>query len=301
MYRMVKVIELFGGSTISEGSKKTYTSKLKKLNGDKTPTDLLFLKDTKTVLEQIEKISNPNTRRSSLIAVVSVLKDNKKYKKEYEIYHTEMMKINAILNKTSHKSEATKEKQDKVSMTEILAIQKELQAILPTIKGKKKITDEQLKELHDLVITSIYTLLPPRRNLDFSEMTIGLPTEDKTKNYYHKGQFTFNTYKTAGQDHKQQIVEVPKELQDILKIWIKFKPKDNDYLLVKIPSNDKYKANEMTALLKKVFKNDNMGVSVLRNIFLSDKYSDAMKDLKKDTEAMGTSTGTAMGTYINKE
>ena len=57
MYRMVKVIELFGGSNISAGSKKTYTSKLKKLNGDKTPTDLLFLKDTKTVLEQIEKIS----------------------------------------------------------------------------------------------------------------------------------------------------------------------------------------------------------------------------------------------------
>jgi len=298
---MVKVIELFGGSTISEGSKKTYLSKLKKLNGDKIPTDLLFLKDTKTVLEQIEKIPNPNTRRSSLIAVVSVLKDNKKFKKEYEIYHTEMMKINAILNKTSHKSEATKEKQDKVSMTEILELQKQLQAIIPIIKGKKKITEEQLKQLHDLVIVSIYTLLPPRRNLDFSEMIIGLPTEDKTKNYYHKGQFIFNTYKTAGQEHKQQIIEVPKELQDILKIWIKLKPKDNEYLLVKLPSNEKYKATDMTALLKKVFKNDNMGVSVLRNIFLSDKYSDAMKDLKKDTEAMGTSTGTALGTYIKKE
>lgn len=300
MYRMVKPIILFGGSVISEGSKKTYTSKLKKLNGDKVPTNLDFLKDSKTVLEQIEAILNPNTRRSSLIAVVSVLKDNKKYKKEYEIYHTEMMKLNAILNKTSHKSKATKEKQDKISMTEILSIQKELQAILPTIKGKKKITDEQLKELHDLVITSIYTLLPPRRNSDFSEMTIGLPTEDKTKNYYHKGTFYFNCFKTAGA-YKQQVIKISKELDDIIKIWIKFKPKENDYLLVKLPSNEKYKANEMTALLKKVFKNDNMGVSVLRNIFLSDKYSDAMKDLKKDTEAMGTSTGTAMGTYIKKE
>jgi hypothetical protein len=57
----------------------------------------------------------------------------------------------------------------------------------------------------------------------------------------------------------------------------------------------------MTALLKKVFKNEAMGVSLLRNIFLSDKYSNAMKDLKEDTEAMGTSTGTALGTYIKKE
>lgn len=295
---MVKVIELFGGSTISENSKKTYTSKLKKLNGNKTPTDLLFLKDSKTILEQIEKIPNPNTRRSSLIAVVSVLKDNKKYKKEYEVYHTEMMKINSVLNKESHKSEATKEKQDKVSMTEILAIQKELQAILPIIKGKKKITDEQLKELHDLVIVSIYTLLPPRRNLDYSEMVIGLPTEDKTKNYYHKGQFIFNTYKTAGAEHKQQIVEVPKELQDILKTWIKLKPKGCDYLLVKLPSNEKYKTTDMTGLLKKVFKNDNIGVSVLRNTFLTNKYSDAMKDLKKDAVDMGTSVGVALNTYI---
>ena len=298
---MVKVIELFGGSTISAGSKKTYTSKLKKLNGDKVPTDLLFLKDTKTVLEQIEKIPNPNTRRSSLIAVVSVLKDNKKYKKEYEMYHTEMMKINAILNKTSHKSEATKEKQDKVNMNDILAIQKELGEIIPIIKGKKKITEEQLKQLHDLVIVSLYTIQSPRRNLDYSEMTIGLPTEDKTKNYYHKGQFIFNTYKTAGQDHKQQIVEVPKELQDILKIWIKFKPKDNDYLLVKIPSNEKYKANEMTALLKKVFKNDNMGVSVLRNVFLTETFGDAVNKLKEVSEEMGTSMGTVLGTYIKKE
>ena len=300
---MVKSVELFGGSNISEGSKKTYTSKLKKLNNNKIPTDLNFLKDTKSVLEQIEKIPNPNTRRSSLIAVVSVLKDNKKYKKEFDVYHTEMMKLNAILNKTSHKSEATKEKQEKVSMDEILAVQKELETILPIIKSKRKITDDQLKQLHDLVITSIYTLLPPRRNLDYSEMVIGIPTDDKTKNYYNKDQFIFNTYKTAGidQNHKQQIVEVPKKLQDILKIWIKLKPKDNEYLLVKLPSNEEYKVTDMTALLKKVFKNEAMGVSVLRNIFLSDKYSDAMKDLKEDVENMGSSVGVALGTYIKKE
>jgi len=295
---MVKSVELFGGSTISDGSKKTYTSKLKKLNGNKIPTDLNFLKDTKSILEQIEAIPNPNTRRSSLIAVVSVLKNEKKYKKEYDIFHTEMMKLNAILNKTSHKSDATKAKQENTSMDDILAIQKELETILPIIKGKRKITDEQLKQLHDLVIVSIYTLLPPRRNLDFSEMIVGVPTEDKTKNYYHKEQFIFNTYKTAGKDHKQQVVDVPKNLQEILKLWIKLKPKGCEYLLVKLPSNEKYKVTDMTNMLKKVFNNENMGVSILRNVYLSDKYSDAMKDLKEDVKEMGSSVGVALGTYI---
>ncbi len=300
MYKMVKTIELFGGSTISEGSKKTYLSKLKKLNNNKIPTDLVFLKDTKSILEQIEKIPNPNTKRSSLIAVVSVLKDNKKYKKEYDIFHTEMMKLNAILNKESFKSEKTKEKQENVNMDEILGRQKELLTILPTIKGKKKITNEQLEQLHDLVITSLYTLLAPRRNIDYSEMVVALPTEDPTKNYYNKGKFTFNTYKTKGA-YKQQILDVPKELDDILKIWIKLKPKDNEYLLINLKNNIKYKPTDMTDLLKKVFKNKAMGVSVLRNVYLSTNFGDAVNKLKEITTDMGTSMGTALGTYIKPE
>jgi hypothetical protein len=41
-------------------------------------------------------------------------------------------------------------------------------------------------------------------------------------------------------------------------------------------------------------------VSVLRNVFLSEKYSGLMGDLKKDAEQMGTSLGVAENTYIKK-
>jgi len=287
---------MFAGSKISDGSKATYMSKLKKLNGNMAPTDLNFLKNTKSIMEQIELISNPNTRRSSIIAVVSVLKDNKKFKKEYLVYHANMMAINSVLNKESFKSDATKEKQANVKMDYILGVQKELALVLPLIAKKRKISDEQLQQLHDLVVSSIYTLLPPRRNIDYSEMIIGMPTDDKTKNYYNKDKFYFNCYKTNGA-YKQQIIDVPEELNKIIKVWIKFKPK-GDYLLVKLPAGVKYASGEMTALLRKVFKNDSMGVSVLRNVFLSDKYSDVMAGLKKDAEQMGTSVGVANSTYI---
>jgi hypothetical protein len=289
-------MDLFGGSTLSEGSKATYMSKLKKLNQNKVPTDLTFLKDTKKILETIETIPNPNTKRSALIAVVSVLKDNKKFKKIYDRYHAEMMNMNTVLNKESFKSDATKAKQATVKMDDILARQKELAEVLPLIHKKRKITDEQLQQLHDLVVSSLYTLLPPRRNIDYSEMVVASPTDDKTKNYYNKGQFFFNCYKTQG-TYKQQVIDVPTELNDILKLWIKFKP-TSEYLLVKLPANTKYKPSDMSNLLKKVFKNDAVGVSVLRNNFLSFKYSDSMADLKKDSEKMGTSVGVALGTYI---
>lgn len=290
---------LFGGSKISEGSKTTYISKLKKLNENKVPTDVLFLKNTKGILEKIELIPNPNTRRSAIIAVVSVLKDNKKFKKEYAIYHAEMMKLNSILNKTSFKSDSTKEKQTNVKMEDLLARQKELAAVLPVIKNKRKLSDDQLLELHDLVIVSLYTLLPPRRNVDYSEMVAAAPTEDKTKNYYNKGQFFFNCYKTQG-TYKQQVIELPAELNEILKTWVKFKPKGSEYLLVKLPTNAKYLSTDMTKLLKSVFQNENIGVSVLRNVFLSSKYADVMANLKKDAEQMGTSIGVAESTYIKK-
>jgi hypothetical protein len=269
---------------------------LKKLNQNKVPTDVAFLKDTKKILAQIEAIPNPNTKRSALIAVVSVLKDNKKFKKIYDLYHAEMMNMNTVLNKESFKSTATKAKQATVKMDDILARQKELAEVLPLIQKKRKITDEQLQQLHDLVVSSIYTLLPPRRNVDYSEMVVAVPTDDKTKNYYNKGQFFFNCYKTQG-TYLQQVIDLPAELNEIIKTWIKFKPK-NEYLLVKLPANSKYKPTEMSNLLKRVFKNDAVGVSVLRNNFLSFKYSDSMADLKKDSEKMGTSVGVALGTYI---
>jgi hypothetical protein len=289
-------MDLFGGSQISDGSRSTYLSKLKKLNGGKVPDNAAFLKDTKAILAQIEAIPNPNTRRAAIIAVVSALKGNKKFEKIYDLYHAEMMKQNSVLNKESFKSDATKKKQDNVKMESILGVQKELAAVLPQIGKKRKISDEQLQQLHGLLVASLYSLLPPRRNIDYSEMVVAAPTDDKTKNFYHAGKFYFNCYKTKGA-YNQQIVEVPAELIDILKLWIKFKPK-SDHLLVKLPAGTPYAPTEMTALLKKVFKNDSMGVSVLRNVFLSEKYSGAMADLKADTEKMGTSVLVANSTYI---
>ena len=37
---------------------------------------------------------------------------------------------------------------------------------------------------------------------------------------------------------------------------------------------------------------------MLRNIFLTDKYTDVMSELKNDTKNMGTSVSTALNNYI---
>jgi len=301
---MSKVIEkkdadLFGGSRekpLSEGSKKTYMSKLKKLNDNNQLVDLKFLKDTEQILKKIEEVQNPNTRRSFIIAVVSVLKDNKKYKKEYDIYHKYMMGINGVLNKESFKSEKTKEKHKGVNMEELLKNYDELKQVIPDIGKKRKITEEQYEKLRLLLLQSLYLLIAPRRLLDYTAMIVEKPAEDKDYNYYSDGKFYFNNYKTKDA-FKQQIIDVPKDLQDIIKIWLKYKSKDNNYLIVK-KSGTPYTTPELSTDIKIIFNNPSMGVSVLRGEYLKNKYGKLSTEMKEDVKNMGTSIEMANNTYI---
>ena len=65
-------------------------------------------------------------------------------------------------------------------------------------------------------------------------------------------------------------------------------------------------------LLKKVFVflvspvyykifGKNIGSSLLRNIFLTDKYKDTKEEMEQDVKAMGTSSTTANTNYIKTE
>jgi len=44
--------------------------------------------------------------------------------------------------------------------------------ILDEIKNKRIITEPQYNKLLDLVILSLYTLQPPRRNIDYMKMNV---------------------------------------------------------------------------------------------------------------------------------
>jgi len=296
-------MSIYGG-TLSEGTKKTYMSNLKKLNNKVDPTDIKFLKKTDIVMEKIKEIVNPNTRRSSYIAVVTALKDQPKYKKEYDIYHAEMMNINKELNTDSFKSEKTKEKHTKVDMVDLHKRQDYLNEVITQIGKKRKITDEQYNKLHDLVIVSLYMLIAPRRVLDYSCMIVEKPTDNKEFNYYNDGKFYFNNYKTKG-TYNQQITDVPKNLQDILKVWLKFKRGEDTHLLLTLSSqppkaNKPYSPSGLSSYIKIAFDNPSMGISVLRGEYLKDKYGTITKEMKEDIKNMGTSMTVATETYIKE-
>jgi hypothetical protein len=55
----------------------------------------------------------------------------------------------------------------------------------------------------------------------------------------------------------------------------------------------------MTRVLNKVF-NRKLGCSMLRHIYLSDKYGEESKDMKQDAIDMGTSIPTIQNQYIKE-
>ena len=59
------------------------------------------------------------------------------------------------------------------------------------------------------------------------------------------------------------------------------------------------KSQEITRILSKIF-GKNIGSSMLRNMYLSNKYSNVNDELKSDTKDMGTSVDVALSTYIKE-
>jgi hypothetical protein len=289
-------MELF--NNISASSKKLYTHNLKKLNQDQEIKNLNFLKNKENILEQLES-KKPNTKRTYLISIVSAVKnsENKQIKKLYDYYYPILEQLNKDLIDNTKKTD--KEVDNWISEEELKEVIENCDAIIEEIKTKRKIDDKQYDKLLDCLILSLYTKIAPRRSLDYIEMVVSKPEENQTTNYYYQGKFYFNRFKTA-KKYQQQIIDVPPSLDQILKLYLKFKKGESNKLLVNVKGVGLKTSTDMTNRLNKIF-GSKVSSSMLRKQFLTNKYGSIINDLEKDTENMGTSVGTALNNYIKDD
>jgi hypothetical protein len=290
---------------ISDSSRKLYTFNLSKLNEGKPIKDLKFLGND-NILEKIGGLK-PNTRRTYLIAIVSSLKGRTepKYKKLYSKYYEMLDTLNKELKDNSSKSETVKE--NWIEQGDVEGKLDELKSILPEIKDKKKITDDEFNRLTKLVVLGLYTLQQPRRNKDYTDcLIVRKVPDDKEYNYLDitKWEWVFNNYKTE-KTYKQKILPVPEPLKELLQVYLKFHPQAKEIkkktIEEKIPLLPTVQTSpEMTKMLNKIF-GKKIGVSMLRAINLTGKYGDTLKNLKKDVAEMGTSVDTSINNYIKQD
>jgi hypothetical protein len=281
---------------ISDSSKKLYTHNLKKLNDGNNIKNLNFLKKINVIEEKLSKLT-PNTRRTYLIAIVSVLKNRDKLNKIKEIYYEKMMKLNKELHDNTDKT--TKEENNWLNQDEINEKFNDLYKIVDNLGNKRKLKEGQYDKLLDCLILGLYTTMPPRRNLDYVKMVIGENSDNKDLNYYHNGKMYFNRYKTS-KTYNQQTADVPEKLTKIIKLYLKFKPKDSNWFLINNKGKNIDTSVSMTRRLQNIFGRK-ISSSMLRKIYLTDKYSDSVKGLKEDASKMGTSVSTINNNYIKKD
>ena len=118
----------------------------------------------------------------------------------------------------------------------------------------------------------------------------------KIDNYYKANKFYFNKYKTV-KTYGLQVLDVPKELNNVLKKWIKINT--NDYMIYSSNSN-KLSCPQITRILNKIF-GKKISTSMLRHIYLTNVYKDVPQINKMENLAneMGHSVSTAME-YIKR-
>ena len=290
-------MDLFEFNTrISDSSKKLYTHNLKKLNDGNEIKNLNFLKKTELIEEKLNKLK-PNTMRSYLISIVSVLKNRDKYKKTKDFYYKKMMDMNSTLRDNTDKTQ--KEENNWLTQEEINEKFNDLYKIVDEINNKRKLKAGQYDKLLDCLILGLYVTMPPRRNLDYVKMVVGEDGDDKELNYYHNGVMYFNRYKTS-KTYNQQTAEVPDELMKVIKLYMKFKPKDTNWFLINNKGNNIDTSVEMTRRLQNIFGRK-ISSSMLRKIYLTDKYSDNAEGLKADASKMATSVNTINNNYIKAD
>jgi len=288
--------------TIKDSSKKLYQSNLKRLNDNQEPTDYQFLKNTTKILDKIKHLKD-NTKRTYLISIVSVLKDQPKFKKPFDIYYQMMMEFNKNLKTNTTKSETQNE--NWMEQEEIKKLWETSKAdVITMTKGKRKLTDTEFEQLTHYLVLSLYVLIPPRRN-DYLKMLVLLEPAELKPDYNYldvkNKQFIFQNFKTD-KTYKTQTIDIPKELMDVITLYLKFrKEKTNQMPFLIKPDGTPFESiNAVTRILNKIFKKK-ISVSLLRNIYLTDKYSKENKEKALDATAMATSVNMIDNNYTKTD
>ena len=129
----------------------------------------------------------------------------------------------------------------------------------------------------------------------------------KKYNYYdiNNKMFNFMNYKTQ-KTYKLQQIQVNEELVNNINTYLKYHPlikslKEHDIpFLVNKEGEPLTSNNAITRILNKIF-GKNIGSSMLRNIFLTDKFGDENKEKADIVKQMATSTQTADTNYIKTD
>lgn len=300
----------------TQSTVNAYLRMLSVLN-DKVPfKSLAFLRNKEGILNKLSTLAE-STQKTNLAAIVSVLStvaDKPTYKSLHKYYLEKMMeKIKATPPSNNEKTD--KQEQNWIDWKDILEVSEDQWEKVKDFASKKTLTPDEYDKLLQALVLALYVYIPPRRNQDYLNMVIVKKIKEdmpEDLNYLDVSadKFVFYKYKTA-KKYGKQTIEIPandesNHLGHILAIYLKHNPlykqskgKQPAPFLVSHDGKVFSAINSITRLLNKIF-GKKVGSSMLRHIFLSDKYGKTLDEQKEDSAAMGHSLNQQRD-YIKQE
>ena len=302
---------------IKEKSLRAYMISLRKIH-EKLDTDAEFDSIDKWLIgKNIEKIitllseMKITTRKNYLAAVIVALTTEKdKYEEALKEYR-EYLDIIVKEYNTQMKSQTKSDKQEEnwVSMDELKDVvagyKKQIRKL--DLNHKELWSNKEYNLYQQYLIGLLYTELPPVR-LDYSNMFVihekdYKKLKDKDKNFLvlvsrNKKYFSLGSYKTEDK-YGVHIIEIPPVINTTINKFLQHN--DSGYFLTNT-QRTVLSDNGLTKMLNRVFADTGKKISstMIRHIYLSEKYDARNAEMEKDSKAMLHSIQTQQNVYVKK-
>lgn len=273
---------------------------------DVDPLSKDFPMREKNKIDKVLDEAKPIARKNMLQALVVFMRSRKNNEKDIEIFGEKMKIINKeIEDEANLQKKTSKQEKNWASLKELRGVlrqyEKELKAE-KVFEASGTLPKKLMDKLKYYVTGMLYLSgdeNPPRR-LEYGNMKIikksdydKLKTKDKENDNYlviqgrNKKVFHLGNYKTSNTYGTLQI-PVGKALNKVLNVWLRYH--DSIYLLSN-GLNRPLNGSQMTKLLYQVFApiDKKISASMLRHIYLSEKFPAQKQDKEETAHLMGHS------------
>jgi len=287
---------------LADSSLTTYASIIDNLHKRMRPNEPFnraLMDDSGAILHELSTKPS-NTRKTILSALVIYTLKNKAVS---SAYRTVMMADGAKTNHADTEQKMTDaQRANWVSQEDVHALfdrmDRETKPLFSMYSSKnKQITTAHINKMQDFITLALYTLIPVRRLMDYTEFKVrNFNTE--TDNFMQRGHFVFHKYKTS-KVYGEQSVKLPIRLKNLVQKWTSMTT--NDWLLFNPATNAPLTNVQLNQRLHRIF-GKNVSVNILRHSYLTHQYRSipALVEMEKRAQDMGQSVEQALK-YIKQD
>jgi len=285
---------------LTEQTIKSYFSRIKslinefKLYNGETINILFFINNYNQIInyldDNIKNTSSKITIISAIIYLILFFVDNKDkkitklYNNSLNIYKEKIkdLKDNIDINNTNDKSQ--KELDNWLDYNEIVRIfNYNYDKYINIIEDKKIVKIDEYFNIQNMILLSFYVLIEPVRSSEIATLKYK-DYSVNNDNYidFKNKKLVFNNYKTSYTKNKTTVdLKDNKLLLDLIQSFIEFKKKNKFNREFLFNSNDDTNIDN-SAITKRLNKiiGKRISSSMLRKIYLSNKYGDSLKTIK---------------------